>query len=101
MPRLIVDDFGVDQEFKVKKNDNEDFREKAQKVGIPFSCEDGTCGVCQVDVVENEKSLGGKNGEEGLTEREAEMGMPDDQKMRLACQCQFKDDKQVKIKSFV
>lgn len=53
-----------------------------EKVGIPFSCNSGVCGTCQVKVLEGEDNLSGLNQEEN------DLGM--DRRTRLSCQCSIK-----------
>ena len=53
-----------------------------EKAGIPFSCNSGVCGTCQVEVVEGAENLGELNQEEN------DLGM--DRNNRLSCQCVIK-----------
>jgi ferredoxin len=53
-----------------------------EELGVPFSCKDGTCGTCMIDVEEGEENLS------ELTEQEEDLGR--DKKHRLACQCRIK-----------
>ncbi|MFW6231290.1 MAG: 2Fe-2S iron-sulfur cluster-binding protein [Nanoarchaeota archaeon] len=62
--------------------------EAAEKLGVPFSCRQGICGTCEVDVVEGMENLEPKN------EKENNMKLPDD--ARLCCQAKIKNGK-VKI----
>jgi len=50
--------------------------------GIPFSCNSGVCGTCQIEVLEGAENLGDLNDEEN------ELGM--DRNNRLSCQCSIK-----------
>ena len=53
-----------------------------EKAGIPFSCNSGVCGTCQIEVVEGAENLGDLNQEEN------DLGM--DRNNRLSCQCVIK-----------
>ena len=68
--------------------DGEGIIEPCTKLGVLFSCEDGHCGMCRIDIVEGKENLS------ELTEDEDNMGM--DRNTRLACQCKIKSGK-VKI----
>jgi len=50
--------------------------------GVPFSCNSGVCGTCQIEVLEGADNLG------ELNEEEIELGM--DRHKRLSCQCVIK-----------
>jgi len=47
--------------------------------GIPFSCNSGVCGTCQIEIVEGQENLNELNDEEN------DLGM--DRNNRLSCQC--------------
>ena len=65
-----------------KVAEGELIRPAAEKLGIPFGCEEGICGTCMIDIIE---------GEENLSElTEAEKDLMRDGKHRLACQCRMK-----------
>ncbi|MBZ0167263.1 MAG: (2Fe-2S)-binding protein [Candidatus Omnitrophica bacterium] len=49
--------------------------------GVPFSCNSGVCGTCQIEVIE-----GGDHLNE-LNDEERELGM--DRNNRLGCQCRI------------
>lgn len=53
-----------------------------EKVGIPFSCNSGVCGTCQIEVIEGQENLSELNQEEN------DLGM--DRNNRLSCQCSIK-----------
>jgi len=53
-----------------------------ENAGIPFSCNSGVCGTCQIEVIEGAENLGELNDEE------KELGM--DPNNRLSCQCMIK-----------
>lgn len=55
---------------------------------IPFSCRAGTCGICAVEVLEGEESLGPKTPIEEATLKRAWPG----KQCRLACQCRVEGD---------
>ncbi len=50
-----------------------------EKQGIPFSCNSGVCGTCQIDVIEGAENLS------ELNQEELDLGM--DKNNRLSCQC--------------
>jgi ferredoxin len=52
-----------------------------ENAGIPFSCNSGVCGTCQVKVVEGAGNLS------DLTDEERDLGM--DAQTRLSCQCRI------------
>ena len=60
----------------------------AEKLGVPFSCKQGICGTCEVEIVEGIENLEPKN------DKEIKMKLPDDS--RLCCQAKIKSGK-VKI----
>lgn len=58
-------------------------RDAAEKIGVPFGCEEGICGTCMISILE---------GEDNLSElTEAEKDLMRDKKHRLACQCKIKN----------
>ena len=50
-----------------------------EKAGVPFSCQSGCCGTCQIEVMEGADILS------PLSQQEDTLGM--DPNHRLACQC--------------
>ena len=62
-----------------------------ESLGIPFSCKDGRCGTCLVNVLE------GKDNLTDLNDKEKEFGLLD-KNTRLACQCKIKSGN-IKIES--
>lgn len=76
MARLIIDD----KEYELP--DNARIDAVCEKTGIPFSCNSGVCGTCQIEVLEGEDNLN------GLNEEENDLGM--DRRHRLSCQCCIK-----------
>jgi ferredoxin len=62
--------------------DGADIQPAADKLGVPFSCTNGYCATCQIEVVEGEENLTPK------TRNEIEMEL--EPKIRLACQCRIK-----------
>lgn len=81
-----------DKKKKVKAGDS--FIDEAKELGVPFSCEDGSCCTCMIDI---------EDGEELLNElTEAERSYHFDRKTRLACQCKVKenakDDSEISIR---
>ncbi len=53
--------------------------EICEKSGVPFSCNSGVCGTCQISVLEGAQNLS------KLNQEELDLGM--DENNRLACQC--------------
>ena len=56
--------------------------EVCDSLGVPFACYVGSCGICNINILEGEDNLG------DLTDEEMKMGM--NKKSRLACQCRIK-----------
>lgn len=63
-------------------------REACENLGVKFSCRNGLCGTCMIDIIEGEENLSSLTEAEKLLKR--------DRKNRLACQCQIEKGK-VKI----
>jgi ferredoxin len=66
---------------KVRLKDGEPIKDACRKLGVPFSCEQGYCGICAIDILKGEENLS------ELDEQEKSMGL--DRKRRLACQCKI------------
>ena len=64
--------------------DNENIREVTEKLGVRFSCQNGLCGTCMVDVVKGKENLSSVNDKEKM------MGLKESGEIRLACQCKIK-----------
>jgi len=62
--------------------DGEKIKDACEKLGVPFGCEDGACGVCNIEIVEGKENLS------ELTDSEKTFGMTEES--RLACQCRIK-----------
>ena len=77
MAKLIVD--GVEYEIP----DGNRIDEVCEKVGIPFSCNSGVCGTCQIEILEGQENL------DELNQEENDLGM--DRHHRLGCQCKIKN----------
>ena len=56
-------------------------RDACEELGVPFSCTNGICGTCMIDIVE------GKGNLSELTEQEQDLAR--DEEHRLACQCRI------------
>ena len=70
---------------KVEVKDNSSIREAVKELGVPFNCENGTCGTCLIKIKKGKENLNEK------TEAEEEMGITNiDEHLRLACQCEIK-----------
>ena len=79
MPKITNSKTGESKEVKAGEN----IRDACEELGVPFSCKNGTCGTCMIDVV---------SGKENLTElTEAENDLERDREHRLACQCRIKN----------
>lgn len=65
-----------------------EIREACENLGVKFSCRNGLCGTCMIDVLEGEENLSPLTEAEKLLKRNF--------KNRLACQCQIKSG-EVKI----
>jgi len=78
MAKIIFSDNGK----SINVKDKTPIKEVCKEFGIPFSCEDGICGTCMIDIIEGEDNLS------ELTQEEKDMGM--NKTKRLACQCKIK-----------
>ncbi len=76
---------------KVDVPDDSRIQEQVESLGIPFSCKDGRCGTCLINVLE------GKDNLTDLNDKEKEFGLLD-KSTRLACQCHIKSGN-IKIES--
>lgn len=65
----------------IEVKDGEAIKEYARELGVPFGCEHGVCGTCQIDIVSGEENLNALN--------DAEEDMGRDRTHRLACQCKI------------
>jgi len=72
----------------VPVEDGAEMWDACENLGVKFSCRNGLCGTCMIDIVEGEENLS------PLTE--AEKILKRDRQNRLACQCQIEKGK-VKI----
>ena len=68
---------------KIEIKEGKPIKEACEKLGVPFSCAEGICGTCMIDVVEGQENLS------ELTQEEKDMGM--NKTKRLACQCKIKN----------
>lgn len=75
MAKLFIDDDEVDVP------DGTQIAEACENAGIPFSCNTGICGTCQIEILEGADNLNELNDEED------ELGM--DRNNRLSCQCRI------------
>jgi ferredoxin len=66
-------------------------KEAAREFDVPFGCENGVCGTCQVQIMEGAENLS------ELNEQEIDMGLDKDN--RLCCQAKIRQGI-VKIKVF-
>jgi len=76
MAKLIIDN----TEFEI--SDGTSIAAICEAFGIPFSCNSGVCGTCQIEIVAGTDNLG------ELNQEEKDLGM--DRNNRLACQCIIK-----------
>ena len=68
---------------ELEVEDNGSIIKAAREFDVPFGCENGVCGSCQVEVFEGEENLN------ELNELEKDMGL--DRKHRLCCQAKIKE----------
>ncbi len=61
--------------------DGQPIAEICENAGIPFSCNSGVCGTCQIEIIEGAENLNELNQEEN------ELAM--DRNHRLGCQCKI------------
>ena len=73
MAKLIIDN--AEHELP----DGFPIAEISEKAGVPFSCNSGVCGTCQIEIVEGTENLN------ELNQEERDLGM--DRNNRLSCQC--------------
>ena len=78
MPKIIS---AKTNEFR-EIPDGSKIREACEELGVPFSCTNGICGTCMIEIVSGEKNFS------DLTQ--AEKDLERDEKHRLACQCKIK-----------
>ena len=76
MAKVIIDNV----EYEIE--DGKQIAEICEKAGVPFSCNSGVCGTCQIEVIEGADNLG------ELNQEEQDLGM--DRNNRLGCQCAIK-----------
>ncbi len=76
MAKIIIDNIEYDAQ------DGKQIDDICQKAGIPFSCNSGVCGTCQIEIIEGADNLG------ELNQEEQDLGM--DRNNRLGCQCSIK-----------
>jgi len=75
MAKLIIDN------ITYEIPDGQTIAETCEAAGIPFSCNTGVCGTCQIDVLEGAENLNELNREE------IELAMS--RAHRLGCQCKI------------
>ncbi len=75
MAKLIIDN------ITYEIPDGEPIAEACEAAGIPFSCNTGVCGTCQIDIQEGADNLNELNREE------QELAM--NRTHRLGCQCKI------------
>ncbi len=75
MAKLIIDN------ITYEVPDGQPMAEACETAGIPFSCNSGVCGTCQIEIQEGAENLNELNREE----RDLAM----DHKHRLGCQCKI------------
>lgn len=76
-------------EQAVELPDGSEIREACRELGVPFGCESGLCGTCEIEIVEGYENL------EPLNDREEQMGVSGN--FRLACQCKIRSG-EIRIK---
>lgn len=75
MAKIIIDN------IEYETPDGSQIAEICEKHGIPFSCNSGVCGTCQIEILEGAQNLNHLNDEE------KELAM--DRNHRLGCQCKI------------
>lgn len=75
MAKIIIDN----NEFTLP--DGAPIDATCEDAGIPFSCNSGVCGTCQIEIIEGQENLNELNDEE------EDLGM--DRNNRLSCQCRL------------
>ena len=78
MAKFIIDN----KEYEL--SDGVSIAEICEKTGVPFSCNSGVCGTCQIEILEGAENIG------ELNQEEKDLGM--DRNNRLACQCSILKD---------
>ena len=78
MGKIILESTGEEESVE----DGSQIKEACEKLGVPFGCENGECGVCQIEIVEGKENLSEMN--------EKEKVFSADNSHRLACQCKLK-----------
>ncbi|MEK6844794.1 MAG: 2Fe-2S iron-sulfur cluster-binding protein [Nanoarchaeota archaeon] len=85
MAKIIFSDNGK----TINVKDKNQIKDACEKLGVPFSCTEGICGTCMIEIIDGQENLS------ELTQEEKDMGM--NKTRRLACQCKIKSGT-VKIK---
>ena len=75
------------EEIEIK--DGGSIREACERLRVPFSCGDGICGTCRIEIIKGGENLS------PLNEKEKALG--GNNKKRFACQCKLKKG-EIKIK---
>ena len=75
MAKLIIDN------ITYEVPDGQQIAEACQTAGIPFCCNSGVCGSCQIRMLEGAENINELNREE------LELGL--DRNHRLGCQCKI------------
>jgi len=75
MAKIIIDNITYDVV------DGQPIAEACETAGIPFSCNSGVCGTCQIEIIEGAENINDLNREE------TELAM--DRTHRLGCQCKI------------
>ena len=75
MSKIIIDNIA----YEIP--DGQQIAPACEAAGIPFSCNSGVCGTCQIDILEGQENINELNREE------LELSM--DRTHRLGCQCKI------------
>lgn len=73
MAELFIDN------IKYEVPDGKQIAAACEAAGIPFSCNSGVCGTCQIEILEGADNLNELNKEE--------LDLGQDRNHRLGCQC--------------
>jgi len=82
-----------EKEFELEKG--EAIKESCKKAGVPFGCEDGQCGTCLIEIKKGNENLS------ELNESERDLGLSENENLRLACQCKINGKGDVECEGYI